>query len=432
MTKVDDKLVEYAADYIKQIIVKFGPRYGCSKAERDANLWTKEEIFAKFCDETHFEEFQTEVELYPQGLVKVCGVLATVALVFMPMGFGLAVIAAALVILGLVVFYTELFLMKRWIAFMFKKGTSSNAWGVVKPSGEVKFRVVLEGHVDSAKQMRMAEKENLTFTPLILGFVYLFFTIIMGVIKFLGFVLPGDFIGTLAAWGPFQWSVLDWFYFVPIAFLFPCFVYLVRGFTGDKIVPGASDNLSGVAVSAAVGKYFSEPAHRLKHVELIIGSMGSEESGDRGARDFVARHGDLLENAYAYCIEEASTGTAFNIIDKDFHTFGKYYSPEVRDRIDKAAERHARDNPDAYKVSHRTLPFGSSDACMYLNAGYKSSFIISLEEKVDSGGKKKGIAKPATWHSMKDNWDRTNKQTLRDSIGMAIEFCKIVDEEQSK
>ncbi|MBN2149914.1 MAG: M28 family peptidase [Candidatus Lokiarchaeota archaeon] len=430
--KVDEALVDYAASYIKDVIVKFGPRYGCSKAERDANVWTKDEILAKFCDETHFEEFQTEVELYPQGFFKICGLLGVIALVFMPMNYGLAIASTILIILTIVVLYTELFLMKRWIAFMFRKGTSSNAWGVVKPAGEVKFRVVLEGHIDSAKQMHLAEKDKLTLWPLILGFLYLFFTIVMSVIKFLGSVVPGDFINTQATWGPFLWSEFDWYYFIPAGVLFPCFLYLVWGFTGGSVVPGASDNLSGIAVSAAVGKYFSDPSHKLKHVELIIGSMGSEESGDRGARYFVSQHGDLLKNAYAHCIEEASGGTSFNIIDKDFHTFGKLYSPEVRDRMDKAAERYAKDNPDAYKVGHRSLPLGSSDACMYLNAGYKAGWIVSMIEKETPGGKKKGIAKPANWHSMRDNWDRTNKHTLRDCIGMTIEFCKIVDEEQSK
>lgn len=430
--KVDAALVDYAAGYIKDVIEKFGPRYSCSKAERDANTWTKEEVLSKFCDETHFEEFQTEPELYPQGLVKVCGVLVSLSLVFMPMGFGLTIIGPALVILGLLVFYTELFLLKRWISFLFKKGTSSNAWGVVKPSGEVKFRVVLEGHVDSAKQMHMAEKEQMTFTPLILGFLFMFFTIVMGIVKFIGVLSPVDFIGIQGTWGPFTWSMLEWFYWIPAAILYPCFVYLVWGFTGGQVVPGASDNLSGIAVAAAVGKHFSETANKLKHVELIVGSMGSEECGDRGARDFVARHGDLLRNAYAYCIEEASGGSAFQIVDKDFHTFGKPYSPEVIERMDRAAARHAKDNPDAYKVSHRVLPFGSSDACMYLNAGFKAGFMISVPAEEGAGSKKKGISKPANWHSMRDNWDRTNKHTLRDAIGMAIEFCKIVDEDQSR
>jgi hypothetical protein len=284
--------------------------------------------------------------------------------------------------------------------------------------------------VDSAKQMRMAEKEKLTFTPLILGFLYMFYTIVMGIIKFFGSVLPGDFITTQAILGPFQWSVLDWVYFIPAAVLFPCFIILIRGFTGGQVVPGASDNLSGCAVAATVAKYFSDPAHKLQHVEIIAGSMGSEESGDRGAMDFVARHGDLLKNAYAYCIEEASGGNTFQIIDKDFHTFGKRYSPEVCDRMDKAYERHAKDYADTSKIGHRVLPFGSSDACMYLNAGYKSGFIISVEEQAANAGKNKGIMKPANWHSMRDNWDRTNKHTLRDAIGIAIEFCKLVDEEQ--
>ncbi|HME56108.1 MAG TPA: M28 family peptidase [Candidatus Lokiarchaeia archaeon] len=422
---VDDDLVQYAHDHIKTIIEKFGPRYSCSQAEHDANKYTQKRL-DQFCDETHFEEFKTEPELYPQGLVKVVGILATIAMVFIPFGWGLPVLAPVLVIFGLFVFYTELFMMKRWIRFLFKMGTSCNTWGVVKPSGDVTFRVVIEGHVDSAKQMHMAEKDKMSITPLILGFVYMFFTIAMGIIKFLGEIIPGDFISTQMIAGPFQWSSIDWVYFLPTAILFPSFLYLIYGFTGDKVVPGASDNLSGCAVAAAVGKYFSE--HRLNHVEIIVGSMGSEECGDRGARDFVNRHGDLLKNAYAYCVEEASTGNTFQFIEKDFHTKGMFYSPEVLDRMEKAAARHARDYPDAYPFMRRRLSFGSSDSCQYLVAGYKASFVISIEKP--EGSATKITAKPPNWHSMRDSWERTNDKTLRDSIGMAMEFCMLVDEEQ--
>lgn len=428
---VEDDLVQYARDHIKTIIEKFGPRYSCSQAEHDANAWTKEQL-DHFCDETHFEEFQTEIDLYPQGLVKVAGVLAGLAIIFIPMRWGLPVLASVLVILGLVVFYGELFLMKRWITFLFKKGTSCNTWGVVKASGDVKFRVVIEGHVDSAKQMHLAEKDKISFTPFILGFAYMFFTIGMSVIKFLGQVIPGDFINTLAIAGPFQWSIVDWIYFIPATILFPCFVYLIWGFTGEQIVPGASDNLSGCAVAAAVGKYFSE--HRLNHVEIIVGSMGSEECGCRGARDFVQRHGvDLLQNAYAYCVEEASTGNLFQFIEKDFHTRGKFYSEEVIKRMEQAAERHARDYPDAYPNVRRRLPLGSADSCQYLLGGYKASFVISIvtPEGTPASSKPKKTAKPPNWHSMRDTWERTNMQTLRDSIGMALEFCLLVDEEHS-
>nr|MDO8112081.1 hypothetical protein [Candidatus Sigynarchaeota archaeon] len=137
-------------------------------------------------------------------------------------------------------------------------------------------------------------------------------------------------------------------------------------------------------------------------------------------------------NGYSYCIEEASTGIEFQIIEKEFHTRGRFYAPEVIERMEKAVARHARDYPDAYPVTRRRLPFGSSNASMYLLAGYKAGWIVSVGKREQAATpKKKGtISKPANWHSMRDTWTAINKQTLRDSIGMAIEFCKLVDEEQ--
>nr|MDO8112901.1 M28 family peptidase [Candidatus Sigynarchaeota archaeon] len=288
--KIDDSLVQYAHDYIKTIIEKFGPRYSCSKQEHDANEWTKNEL-ATFCDEVTMEDFKTEVDLYPMGIIKVVGTLGTLAAAFIPLGFGLPFVATALIVLALLIFYEEMFLVGRWIRPFFKKGTSSNTWGVVKPEKEVKWRVIIDGHVDSAKQMRIAEKESISAVPLIFGFLYLFYTATIGIVKGLGELLPGDFIGTQYQNAILHWSVLDWVYFIPIIFLMPCLFYIVRGLTGDTVVPGASDNLSGCAVAAVVARYFNK--NKLNHVEVIAGSFGSEECGDMGAKDFAARHGDL-------------------------------------------------------------------------------------------------------------------------------------------
>ena len=64
---------------------------------------------------------------------------------------------------------------------------------------------------------------------------------------------------------------------------------------------------------------------------------------------------------------------------------------------------------------------------MYLNAGYKACFVITIDKPESAIAKK--TSKPPNWHSVRDSWERINDKTLRDSIGMAIEFCKIVDEE---
>ena len=130
--KIDDTYSDYMYNFVDTICKKFGPRYSCSKAEKDANLWIKEEL-EKYCDETLIDEFETYPALYPQGLLKVAGTLCAVSVIFMPLMFPLPILSSIFIFFGLFVLYTELVLMKEWIRFLFKKGTSSNVFGIIKP-----------------------------------------------------------------------------------------------------------------------------------------------------------------------------------------------------------------------------------------------------------------------------------------------------------
>jgi len=268
----NNSLTEYAYNIIKDISEKFGPRYSSSEAQ--------------YCDDTYREEFETTPNLYPQGIFKVTGFFAGIAFVFIPLIFPFPIIAAIFISLGLFILFTELMFMKRWIKFLFKKGISSNVYGIIKPTGEVKYRILFEGHMDSAKQMRIAEREgDPPIKVFILGFIYLFFTLAFAIVKFIIQLLASNTLTEIFRFGIIRLTIIDVFYFLPWLILYPCFIYLLRGFTGNTVVPGAADNLSGVAVSAAVGKYFNK--NKPKNVEIIIASMGSEEIGDRGAKFFV-------------------------------------------------------------------------------------------------------------------------------------------------
>lgn len=411
-----DDLTDYAYNFIKDIEEKFGPRFSCSEAEKNANLWIKDE-FDNYCNETHYEEFETHPNLYPQGFVKIVGFLAGISFIFIPLIFPLPIIPTLLIVFGLYVIYSHLFKLKRWMNIFFKKGTSSNAWGRIKPTGEVKWRIVFEGHTDSAKQMRMGEKVKPNPIPLIIGFGYVVMTLVISVLKFLS-VLIGGTSAILYDFGVIQWTLIDTIYFISLILLYPFFIFLIRSFTGKTVVPGAADNLSGSAVSAAVGKYFSKK--RLKNVELIIGSMGSEEEGDRGAKDFVERHGDLLGNSYAFIIETIGQGDRMYIVEKDFHTFGKDYSPEIIERIEKAHELYKKEDPSVIYLERGGVPIGSSDACMYLNAGFLAAFIIVISKET---------RKPRYWHSVEDTWKNIDKKVLKDTIGVCLKFVELVDKE---
>jgi len=418
--RADNSYTDYAYDMIKYIEETYGPRYSSSEAEKKANLWVKEE-FSKFCDETHQEEFETRPNAYPQGIIKITGFLAGIAFIFMPFVFPWPLFSAIFVLIGLFILVTNLFLGQRWLGVLFSKGISSNVHGIIKPSGEVKFRILFEGHIDSAKQLRIGEYERLPGKRFLLGILYLVLTIIMSFVKFFA-QLDGTIPIYLEA-GIFQWTLYDWIYFLPLIVLYPCFIFVIRGLTGSVVVPGAADNLSGVAVTAALGKYLSQ--NRLKHIEIVVASMGSEEIGSRGANYFVQQHGDLLKNGIAYVIDDAAAGDTFYLVEKSI-LYGISFDPDAMNRIEQAYNLYKKDTPDAVPLKRGNVILGASDAAVYVKAGYKSGFILGI---LDREGAK--IAKPPHWHSIHDTWKNINKKMVRDNIGVALKFVELLDKEYS-
>lgn len=415
--KLDDSYSDYMYNFVDTICKKFGPRYSCSKAEKNTNLWIKSEL-DKYCDETFIDEFETHPGLYPQGLLKVAGGLCAISVIFMPLIFPFPLLSSIFILLGLLVLYTELFLMKEWIRFLFKKGTSSNVFGIIKPTGEVKFRIIFEGHSDSAKQMKIASYEKKPpLLKIILGIYFLFHTIIFSIWKFVAQILYGPTI-VLVEWGMFSFTIIDLFYFIPLFIIYPLFIWVVRGFLGKTVVPGANDNLAAGAVAAAVGKYLNQ--NRPQNVEVWIGSQGSEEVGDKGAKAFVEKYGKagILDKAYAIVLEECGSGEEILIVLKDMHK--AIYSKEIIEKIQIVHSQIKIENPNILPLRSGRLIIGSSDACRYIHKGYKAAVILGTE---------KGKNKPRHWHSPEDTPENIKKEVLKDFLEICLEFVKYVDNE---
>jgi hypothetical protein len=412
---VDESYSDYMYNFVDTICKKFGPRYSCSKAEKDANIWIKEQL-EQFCNDTFLDEFQTYPGLYPQGLIKVAGYFGGLSIIFMPLIFPFPIFATLFVLLGFLVLYSELVLMKEWIKFLFKKGTSSNAVGIIKPTGDVKFRIIFEGHSDSAKQMKIAtyEKKPPRY-KILLGVYFLFHTIIFSIWKFFAQFINGSLI-VLAQWGIIQFTIIDLFYFIPLIIIYPLFIWVIKGFLGKTVVLGANDNLAASAVSAAIGKYLS--IHRPRNIEVWVGSMGSEEVGDKGAKAFVDKYGKLgiLDDAYAVILEEAGDGGEMMILEKDMHK--AVYTPEINQILMKAHSEVKKERPDILPIKTGRLIIGSCDACRYIHKGYKAAAIMGTE---------KGRTKAPHWHSPEDTPDNIKKKVLKDFLELSLKFVQLVD-----
>ncbi|MFX1298630.1 MAG: hypothetical protein ACFFD2_27695 [Promethearchaeota archaeon] len=211
--KTDESYPEYMYNFVDTICTEFGPRYSCTEAEEKANIWIKGEL-DKFCDETFIDEFETYPKLYPVGIFKTFRVLGGISFIFMPLKFPGPIFSTICMILGMLIFYFELFWMKEWIRLFFKKGTSSNAFGIIKPTGEAKFRIIFEGHTDSAVEMKIASfKDNPPYLKIVLGIYFIAHTIICSILKFIGQISSGP-LATGVNWWIFSWTPIDWIYFI--------------------------------------------------------------------------------------------------------------------------------------------------------------------------------------------------------------------------
>jgi hypothetical protein len=412
----DDSYSDYMFNIVDTICKKFGPRYSCSEAERNANLWIKEEL-DNFCDETFVDEFETRPALYPQGFIKVAGLLGGISPLFMPLVFPFPIISLILVILGILVLYTELFLMKEWIGFLFKKKKSTNIFGIIKPTEEVKFRIVFEGHTDSAKEMNIASlKPKWRKIIGIIGIYFLIHTIIFSLWKVIAQIISGTSI-IIVNWSLISFTILDLVYFIPLVFIYPFFLMLLKGFLGKTVVLGANDNLSSSAVAVAIGKYLS--TNRPKNIEVWVGSQGSEEVGDKGAKAFVEKYGQLgkLDNSYSVVLECCGAAEDMFLIEKDMHQ--AVYDSEINNLLFKAHKEIKKENPNSLDIRTGSLKIGSCDACRYIHEGFKASALMGMEHIKN---------KAVNWHSVKDAPENINKKTLSDFLEVSLKFVDLVDE----
>jgi len=414
--RVDDSYSDYMYSIINNICQKFGPRYSSSQAEEDANIWIKDEL-DKFADETFLDEYNVRPAMYPQGFIKIAGILGLTSPLFMIFQFPLPIFSAVFVIIALWVLYSEMMLMKGWIWPFFKKRTSSNVFGIIKPTDEVKFRIIFEGHSDSAKEMNIASyPPKLRRWIAIIGLYFLAHTIIFSIWKFT-YQIVGGFPLVIFNTPIISWTIIDVIYFISLIVIYPFFIWILKGFLGKTVVLGANDNLSATAVTLAIGKYLSN--NRPKNVEIWIGSQGSEEVGDKGAGAFVKKYGKkgVLDDSFTVVLECCGAAEAMAIIEKDMHR--AIYDKDINDLLEKSYNLVKEENPEILKLKRVNLKIGACDACQYIHNGYKASAMFGIEEKKN---------KAVNWHSVKDTPENIEKKVLKDFLNVSLKFVELIDE----
>ncbi|MHA1335805.1 MAG: M28 family metallopeptidase [Promethearchaeota archaeon] len=438
-----DENSDYMYNMIKKIIDTCGPRAPCSEAERKASELVADEL-KNYCDSVELEEFTA----YPRaflGWIRISiGLWFLSFLIFMLTPLNpllVSIICLGIGLFILLIIWKQFLNYEEWTPkiFPYKQGRSQNVVGIIKPSGEVKKRVVFAGHIDSAFRFNLIQYLwqgyaffligglISLFTFLIIYIIQLIYAILQFEILFLTYIIIGlsMSIPTIMAivilglgksekffYGAMQkikgfvqviiigiviYSIImdillfDYVFTDPsltkasmllLINSIPSFVALFF-FVSKKATPGAIDNLTAVAPAMCIAKILKDykekhPDKFPKNTEVIIAIVGCEEIGLRGSEAFAKKHAEEYNKIDTTVVNfESLTESRYQGIFTKEKTTRTDLSPEVYNLLAKCCEELNID----YKLEEMPGIAGGTDAAGFVRGGLKASTLIGLKYK---------------------------------------------------
>ncbi len=181
---------------------------------------------------------------------------------------------------------------------------------------------------------------------------------------------------------------------------------LIADIARNKTVPGANDNLSGVAVLMALAETLNE--RPVQGVEVWLASCGAEETMQDGIRALIARHGRELAQRDAVALNFDTVGSPHLTMLEGEGPFWMedYAHPWFRDLIAEVAVR------EGVALQRGMRARSSTDSVTTSRAGLPSTCLVSLNDW-------RGLS---NYHSLTDTPENLDYHTVGEAarLGEAV------------
>ena len=139
-----EKSVSYICDEIKNVIVNFGDRDPGSEGENKALDYMADQL-GEMCDKVDRDKFKVAPHAF-FGWTYFVAVFMTLAV---PIYFLSPVMVFVCILLSVVPMFFQFVLYAPFLDPLFDKRESGNVMGTYSPSGEVRRRIIINGHSDA-------------------------------------------------------------------------------------------------------------------------------------------------------------------------------------------------------------------------------------------------------------------------------------------
>ncbi len=413
--------VDYTVREITNVIKRYGPRESGNKNCLATQKHIDKEMKA-FCDETGFESYKLAPKAFLHFTktvsvavflsIVVCMILVFTGVIsniggsdfFLP-----HCIVGGVIAVGLFITCMEFLLYKPFCDVLYKKTEGHNYYAKRKPKGEVKRRIIISGHCDSAYQWRHLyyAKKHLPLMTICMGgaiggaFISLIIAVITIIANFVDMGTFGDFM-------------IDYsYYFHCVTALFMITLFLFVDF--KTISPGANDNLTGTYAAVCALRMLDMAGVEFENTEVVAMITDGEEAGLRGCKQWAKDHKDEYMNSgvetAVLCVDTLTDLDYLNVYNRDMTGTVKHNQKFSQLVMDSAIEAGHDD------MKFANVFFGSSDAAAFTQAGITATCLAAMDPT------------PADYyHNMRDNYDRLVPEAIEKGYDVILSTIFNFDE----
>ncbi len=376
---IEEKHSQEVLKITEEIIETTGPRLaGTPASKRAAEIICS--YLKQHCDTAYLEEFEFHREAF-LSFLKILAITYPISVIGMFLGGSFIYLSAICLLVGAIIAVGEFVLYWELIDIFFKKTKGYNVVGKTEPKKKAKQVIIISSHHDSAYVVNFLKRWQKLYAPRVVLGILIYYS---AAILTLFWVIHKIFSG----------NNLMLFNYLPYIFLvlFP-FVFQFYFFKSKKVTPGAGDNLLGSIIGIKISETFKQaPLH---HTRLIILSTDAEESGLRGARNFVKKNKKELSSlpTFAFNIDSIYRLNELSFLTSDINGIIKLSKEETHCGVRIAWSL-------GYKVTSAPFTFGggATDAAEFAKSGIETVSLIGMENKL--------IRDNLVYHTMNDTPDK--------------------------
>lgn len=397
--------VDYTVKEITSVIKRYGPRESGNKNCMATQKHIDKEM-KPFCDETGFESYKMAPKAFLHftktiSVAVFLSVFVCLILVFTGVFQGIGgsdffvpqCIVGGVVAVSLLITVLEFLLYKPFCDIFYKKIEGHNYYAVRKPKGEVKKRIVISGHCDSAYQWR-----HIYYGKKIpLMGICMAGTIGTGVVSFVIAVVTiiANFVN-MGAFGDFLVNYSYYFHILTALFMITLFLFV----DFKTISPGANDNLTGTYAAVCALRMLDMAGVEFENTEVVAMVTDGEEAGLRGCKQWAKDHKDEYMNSgvetAVLCVDTLTDLEYLNVYDRDMTGTVKHDPKFSQLVMDSAIEAGHND------LKFASVFFGSSDAAAFSQAGITSTCLAAMDP-----------APADYYHNVRDSYDRLVPEAIK-------------------